>query len=86
MSESVSIEIKNLKSYTELMNSLSEDDRKCVEIMNKQAAEALEKKTNPITKKSMGKKHNIMTVYRKLEWHNNENLTEVKPISAKELQ
>lgn len=86
MSESVSIEIKNLKSYTELMNSLSEDDRKCVEIMNKQAAEALEKRLIQLRKSQWEKKHNIMTVYRKLEWHNNENLTEVKPISAKELQ
>lgn len=36
------IEIKHPKSYTELMNSVPEADRKCIEIINKQSAEALE--------------------------------------------
>lgn len=44
MEEALSVKIKNPKSYTELMNSIPEDDRKCVEIMNKQSAEALEER------------------------------------------
>ena len=41
MEEALSVKIKNPKSYTELMDSIPEKDRKCVEIMNKQSAEAL---------------------------------------------
>lgn len=38
------IEIKHLKSYSELINSLPEDERKCAEIMCKQSAEAQEER------------------------------------------
>ena len=38
------IEIKHLKSYSELINSLPEDERKCAEIMCKQSAETQEER------------------------------------------
>lgn len=38
------IEIKHLKSYSDIINSLPEDERKCAEIMCKQSAEAQEER------------------------------------------
>lgn len=42
------IEIKHLKSYSELINSLPEDEKKCAEIMCKQSAEAQEERLHEL--------------------------------------
>ena len=62
------IEIKQLKSYSELINSLPEDERKCAEIMCKQSAEALEERLSRLQHEEWEKKHNLRTVYPKIQW------------------
>ena len=68
MEEALSVKIKNPKSYTELMDSIPEKDRKCVEIMNKQSAEALEERLSRLQHVEWEKRHNLTSVYPKVEW------------------
>lgn len=62
------IDIKEPKLYSELIKSIPEDEREIVNVMNRQSAEAQQERLSRLQHEEWEKKHNLRTVYSKIQW------------------